>query len=428
VLVDCGLFQGYKLLRERNRGRFPVPPREIDAVLLTHAHLDHSGYVPALVEAGFRGPVLCTPSTLELCRLLLPDSGYLQEEEAAYAKKRGYSRHSDPRPLYTAKQAEDSLERFDTRRFGEEFPIAGGAIRARFVPAGHLLGAAQLRLQLDGLTLHFTGDLGRAADPLMPPPAALAPADYLVCESTYGNRSHPEIDAEDALGGVARRVLGRGGVLMIPAFAVGRVQGLLLYLSRLKADGRIPDVPVFLNSPMAQEATQIYRRHHAEQHIDAEDCERMYSLAQPVRTVEESKALNERKGPMIIISSSGMMTGGRILHHIAAFGGDPRNAILVAGFQAGGTRGAALVGGARRLRMFGRDVDIRAEVVLLEGLSGHADADELIAWLGRCGKAPRKTFVTHGEPEAADILRARIKRELGWSAQVPDHLERVTLD
>jgi metallo-beta-lactamase family protein len=428
ILVDCGLFQGYKLLRERNRAPFPVRPRDIDVVLLTHAHLDHSGYIPALVAAGFRGQVLCTPSTRELCALLLPDSGYLQEEEAAYAKRRGYSRHREPRPLYTAKQAEDSLARFDSRAFAEDFPVAGGAATARFVPAGHLLGASQLRLSIGGRTLHFTGDLGRDSDPLMPAPAPLAPADWLVCESTYGNRQHSDGDAEAELGDAARRVLGRGGVLLIPAFAVGRVQGLLLHLSRLKAAGRIPDVPVFLNSPMALEATRIYRQHHAEQKVGAEDCERMHAIATPVRDVEASKALNERRGPMIIISSSGMMTGGRVLHHLAAFGGDERNGILVAGFQAGGTRGAALVGGSRRLRMFGRDVEIRAEVIVLGGLSGHADADELIAWLQRSGHAPRMTFVTHGEPDAADVLRARIRHELGWAARVPDHLERAALD
>jgi len=426
ALIDCGLFQGYKQLRERNRARFPVPPESIDVVVLTHAHLDHSGFVPALVRQGFRGKVICTAATRELCELLLPDSGYLQEEEAAYARRKRYSKHADPAPLYTRDDAVASLERFVTRNFDTEFDLCPG-MTASFHAAGHLLGAAQIHLRVGERTVHFSGDLGRAADPLMRPPAALRAADILVCESTYGNRSHPRVDAEEELATVIRRIAERGGVLIIPAFAIGRVQGLMLHIARLKQSGKIPPVPLYLNSPMAIEATEIYHRYHAEHHVSDADCRRMYELASFVRSVAESKALNMRSGPMIIVSASGMLTGGRVLHHVAAFGPDPRNAILLSGFQAGGTRGAALVAGARTLRMFGRDVPIEAEVIAMQSLSGHADADEILTWMRSSPRAPRIAYITHGEPDAADVLRARVTRELGWPCRVPEHLEQVAL-
>ncbi|GCA52903.1 ribonuclease [Sinorhizobium sp. KGO-5] len=427
VLIDCGLFQGYKQLRDRNRAAFPVPPETIDTVLLTHAHLDHSGYIPALVRNGFRGKVVCTLATAELCSLLLPDSGHLQEEEARYAKRKGYSKHASPEPLYTLEDAEASLKHIATRDFDTEFEVGNG-IRARFLHAGHLLGAAQISLDVAGTTLHFSGDLGRPQDPLMRPPLPLVEADILVCESTYGNRKHPRIDAEAELAPVIRRVISRGGVIVIPAFAVGRAQGIMLQIARLRQRGDIPAVPVFLNSPMAIDATDIYHRFHDEHHVSVEECRAMYSIATMVRSAEESKALNLRRGPMIIISASGMLTGGRVLHHLQAFGSDARNAILLSGFQAGGTRGAALAGGADHLRMFGHDVPIRAEVVQLESFSGHADADEILDWMKQANRPPKMTYVTHGEPDAADTLRARINREFGWQARVPEHLERIDLE
>ena len=427
VLVDCGLFQGYKQLRERNRAAFPVPPRSIDAVLLTHAHLDHSGYVPALVRDGFRGRVYCTKATRELCGLLLPDSGKLMEEEAKFARKRGYSRHADPTPLYTAEDAETALTHLEAMDFNAEFELAGG-IRASLIPAGHLLGAAQIAIDVAGRRVHFSGDVGRTQDPLLLPPVPLKHADVLVTESTYGNRSHARVDAEAELAAVVRRVAARGGTIIIPAFAVGRAQGVMLHLARLRQRGEIPALPVFLNSPMAIDATSIYHRFHAEHHVSDAECLAMYELATMVRTADESKALNERRNPKIIISASGMLTGGRVLHHLEAFGPDPRNAILLSGYQAGGTRGAALVGGATTLRMFGHEVPIHAEVVQLSSFSGHADADELLAWMRGSDGAPRMTYVTHGEPDAADALRGRIARELRWDARVPEHLERVSLE
>lgn len=427
VLIDCGLFQGYKQLRDRNRAAFPVPPETIDTVLLTHAHLDHSGYIPALVRDGFRGKVICTPATAELCSLLLPDSGHLQEEEARYARRKGFSKHLNPEPLYTLEDAEASLRHIATKDFDTEFEVGRG-IRARFLHAGHLLGAAQISVNVAGRTVHFSGDLGRAQDPLMRPPLPLQDADILVCESTYGNRKHPRIDAEAELAPVIRRVASRGGVIVIPAFAVGRAQGILLQIARLEQRGDIPAVPVFLNSPMAIDATDIYHRFHDEHHVSLEECRAMYSIATLVRSVEESKALNLRRGPMIIVSASGMLTGGRVLHHVQAFGSDARNAILLSGFQAGGTRGAALAAGADHLRMFGQEVPIRAEVVQLQSFSGHADADEILDWMGGASRAPAMTYLTHGEPDSADTLRGRINRELKWEARVPEHLERIDLE
>jgi len=427
ILVDCGLFQGYKQLRERNRAEFPVPPDTIDTVLLTHAHLDHSGYLPALVRNGFRGRVLCTHATRDLCELLLPDSAHLLEEEAKYARKKGYSKHANPTPLYTIEDAQAALQRMAGHEFDADIDLDHG-IRARFHHAGHLLGAAQISLDIGGTIVHFSGDLGRAHDPLMRPPQPLQQADVLVCESTYGNRKHARVDAEAELAPVIRRVAARGGVIIIPAFAIGRAQGVMLHIARLRQRGEIPAVPVFLNSPMAINATDIYHRYHTEHHVTDAECQAMYELATMVRTVDESKALNRRHGPMIIISASGMLTGGRVLHHLEAFAPDSRNAILLSGYQAGGTRGATLVGGADRLRMFGREVPIRAEVVTLQSFSGHADADEILTWMGGASRTPKITYITHGEPDAADTLRGRIQHELGWQARVPEHLERVALD
>jgi metallo-beta-lactamase family protein len=426
ILVDCGLFQGYKVLRERNRAPFHVLPESIDAVVLSHAHLDHSGYVPALVRDGFRGPVYATPGTAELCGVMLPDSGYLLEEEARHAASGHWSSHRIPRPLYTAEDATRSLERFRPIDFDVTREIERG-VEFAFVPAGHILGAAGVRVRVGGRIVHFSGDLGRSSDPLMRPPRPLEPASVLVTESTYGDRLHPQVDPEAMLGEVVRRVAKRNGVVLIPAFAVGRTETILLHLSRLRDRGELPDIPVYLNSPMAIDVAAIYERYPDEHRLEPEEIERMYDLATSVHTVDESKLLNLRGGPMIIISASGMLTGGRILHHLVAYGPDRRNAIVLTGYQAGGTRGSDLLGGARSLRIFGSDVPIRAEVVAMDTLSAHADADELLAWMRAVDEPPDAVYVTHGEPAASDTLRARIKRELHWPAHVPGHLERVRL-
>ncbi|MEO5780274.1 MBL fold metallo-hydrolase RNA specificity domain-containing protein [Arthrobacter oryzae] len=427
VLVDCGLFQGYKRSRERNRAPFPVPPHSIDAVVLTHAHLDHTGYVPALVRDGFGGPVYATAGTTDLCKLLLPDSGYLQEEEARYADHRGSSKHSPPLPLYTAADAVASLNRFKICGFDEPLDLGGG-MELTFFPAGHILGAAQVHIRIGSQSVHFTGDLGRSDDPLMFPPRPLGNVGVLVTESTYGNRKHSTVDPEQQLGEIITRVAKRNGVVLIASFAVGRAETLMLYLSRLRRKHAIPDVPVYLNSPMAIDASDMYQRHPEEHRLPPEDYEGMYKVAKLSRTADDSKLLNLRGGPMVIISASGMLTGGRILHHVSAYGPDPKNAIILSGYQAAGTRGAALATGERDLRIYGDNVPIRAEVIQMESLSAHADADGILAWMRAAGTAPRMTYITHGEQDASDALRCRIKHELGWRARVPEHLEQISLE
>lgn len=426
ILVDCGLFQGYKQLRERNWRPFPVDPSSVDAVVVSHAHLDHTGYLPALVRDGFRGRVHATTGTTELSGLILPDSGRLLEEQAAFRDRHHTSRHSPPLPLYTEEDALAALERFDPHPFKHDVTL--GDMTVRFEPAGHILGAAQvLVLTRDG-RIHFTGDLGRVDDPLMRPPAPLEDTDVLVSESTYGDREHPHVDAAELLGRIVTDVCRRGGVVLLPAFAVGRAETLLLHLSRLRRRGRIPDVPVFLNSPMAVDASEIYARHPEEHRIGPDEFAEMYRLATLVRSVDESKLLNLRGGPAVIVSASGMLEGGRILHHIDAYGGDPRNAIVLTGFQAGGTRGAALQRGERVLRIHGKDVPIRAQVHTLDMLSAHADAGQLLDWMRTARSAPRSVYLTHGEPAAADQLRVRVERVLGWSARVPEYGETITVD
>jgi metallo-beta-lactamase family protein len=358
--------------------------------------------------------------------VLLPDSGHLLEEEASFAKKRGSSKHSDPRPVYTASDAVRSLDSFRSHEFDESINF-GSDIQVTLVPAGHILGAAQVLVNVDGVSMHFTGDLGRMHDPLMRPPRPLEAVDILVAESTYGNRVHPDLDPASELGPVIRRVAKRGGVVVIPAFAVGRSESLLLHLSRLRTRGEIPDIPVFLNSPMAVNVSEMYQRHPDEHRVSADEFASMYGLAKLVRTVDESKLLNLRGGPMIIISASGMLTGGRVLHHVAAYGSDPKNAIILTGYQAGGTRGAALAQGEDHLRIFGRDIPINAEIVQLETLSAHADLQEILQWMRNTPRAPGMTYLTHGEPDAADALRVRIKRELGRNVRVPDQLDSIDL-
>lgn len=426
LLVDCGLFQGYKALRLRNWAPFPVAPDSIDAVILTHAHLDHAGYLPRLIREGFRGPVWCTDATRALCGVLLPDSGRLLEEEASYANRVGSSRHHPALPLYTEREAQLSLERLRAVPFDQPFtPVPG--VRALLRRQGHILGAAAVTLDHGGTRITFSGDIGRPQDPIMPPPAAPAECDWIVCESTYGDRRHPPGTLKEDLQKALVRVLARGGVAVIPAFAVGRAQLLLHLIASLQLEGAIPQVPVYLNSPMAAEVTALYERFPTLHRLDAAALDVMRRTVRPVRTVEESKALNRRKGPMIIVSASGMATGGRVLHHLIEFAPDPRNAILLSGFQAAGTRGAALAAGAKSIRIFGQDVTVNAEVVALSSASAHADADEIIAWLDAMPRRPRAVFLTHGEPDAADALRKRIERDLHWDASVPEYRESVDL-
>jgi metallo-beta-lactamase family protein len=426
ILVDCGLFQGYKPLRLRNWAEFPVDPASIDAVVLTHAHLDHSGYLPRLIRSGFRGRVWCTEATRSLCGILLPDSGRLLEEEAGYANRKGSSKHHPAEPLYSEVDARAALRLLQGVGFEQAFEPAPG-ISATFRMQGHILGAAAVTLEFEGRRLTFSGDLGRPDDPVMLAPAPLADSDWVVVESTYGDRVHPAETLERELLEVLQRVVARNGVVVIPAFAVGRAQMLLHVIAQLQSSGRLPEVPVYLNSPMAASVTGLYRQYPQLHRLDAAALDAMQRTTRIVDSVEASKALNRRKGPMVIVSASGMATGGRVLHHLVAFAPDPRNAIVLCGYQAGGTRGAALAAGNRQLRIFGQDIHVGAEVAQLAAGSAHADAEEILAWLRTAPQPPRKVFVTHGEPDAADALRARIEHELGWPAHFPEYLERVEL-
>ena len=426
ILVDCGLFQGFKQLRLRNWSPFPLAPSTIQAVVLTHAHLDHSGAIPLLAKQGFRGPVFCTAPTRDLCEVLLTDSGSLQERDAEFANRHGFSKHKPALPLYTRKDAEACLPRFRPVRMGEAQRLPGGAT-LRLHPAGHILGAAMADIVLaDGRRVLFSGDLGRSNDPLMPDPERIEGTDWLLVESTYGNRRHPPDDPEDALAEVIRTTAARGGTVVVPAFAVGRTQSLLWHLSRLKAAKRIPDVPVFLDSPMAREATDIFVAHPDAHRLTHGEAKHAFAVARVVNDAEESKSLDNPM-PKLIVSAAGMATGGRVLHHLKAFAPDRRNTILLTGFQAGGTRGAAILAGADAVKIHGAYVPIRAEVRNLEMLSAHADAEEIMAWLRGFRRPPMRTFVTHGEPAAADALRHRIIEELGWDAHVPEQGETVDL-
>lgn len=420
LLVDCGLFQGLKALRLKDREPFPVAPASLDAIALTHAHIDHSGRLPALVRDGFRGDVYCTEATRSLLGVLLPDAGHLQEEEARYRNKTGSTRHHPALPLYTREDAERALAQLRPIRAGAELVVgAKQPLRLRFFPAGHILGAAWLSVDDGERRLVFSGDLGKAEDLLMSPPTPIGRADYVVMESTYGNREHKDGDAAAFLADVVTRTAGRGGTLLVPSFAVGRAQKLLHLIAVLKAEGRIPDVPVFLNSPMAIDVTEIFRAHPEDHRLSEEACRAMCRAAKYVRTVEDSKALNGSPMPKIIIAGSGMATGGRILHHLRAMLPDPRHTVLFAGFQATGTRGEALLAGARQVKIHGHWIDVRAEVTTLDVLSAHADARELVAWLGSCDGRPREVFLVHGEPTALDALRVRVRDALGYEPRIP---------
>lgn len=425
VLVDCGLFQGLKELRQRNWDHLPVELSSLTAVVLTHAHIDHCGYLPLLVKHGYRGKVYCSGATKELCEIVLPDSGRLQEEQAEYANRHEFSKHKPALPLYTQEDAEYCLRFLVPIDFYH--PIQVDEINLRLLPSGHIPGAASIELRDADTCLAFSGDLGRPHDPVMKAPKLPEGADYLVLESTYGNRRHAEEDAKQVLGEVISRTAARGGVVVIPAFAVGRSQMLLHFIRQLMDEQAIPDVPVYLNSPMAVDATRVFYQHHRELRLTQQQCEEACGIARVVESAEESKALNRRKGPMVIIAGSGMATGGRVVHHLKAFAPDPRNTILFAGFQAEGTRGAAMVNGATSIRIHGEEVPVQAEIVALDSLSAHADYIETLDWLKQFGQPPRKVFITHGEFEAAHALARHVEEALGWPTQVPDYMQLVQL-
>lgn len=426
VLVECGLFQGPKWLRQRNWAPLPFDPRAIDAVVLTHAHIDHSGFLPALVRRGFAGRVFCSEGTFDLCKILLPDSAFLQEEDARFANRHGFSKHQPALPLYTREDAHAALQLFCPIKVDTAVEITAG-ISARLRPAGHILGACFARIDVNDVSVTFSGDLGRSNDPILRPPAVADASDYIVCESTYGDEMHPVVDREDELQRVLAPAIARGAVIVIPAFAVGRAQTLLLQIARLKAAKRLQDVPVFLDSPMAIDASALYHRYMHGHRLDDAECRMMCRAPLLVNTAEQSKALDKRQGPIIILSASGMATGGRVVHHLKRFLPMSNNLVVLAGFQAPGTRGASLAAGASHLRIHGENIPVRAQVVQLKSASSHADAKELLHWLAGFPSVPRKVFITHGEPSASEALRQRVQSELGWSASVPAHTDRVQL-
>lgn len=426
ILIDCGLFQGLKELRLKNWDRFPLDPKSIDAVILTHAHIDHSGYIPRLVKEGFRGKIYCTPATLALCRILLPDAGHIQEEEAEYLGRKKLSKHASPLPLFTEEEAEKSLEYFSPQDFGHDFEVVP-EVNVRFQYAGHILGAASAIIRAGVSTLAFSGDIGRLNDPIFKEPESLPQVDYLVVESTYGNRIHESSDLLKDLEVIVNDALKDNGVILIPAFAVGRTQSLMYFLSVLKKAKRIPNIPMFLNSPMATNVSHLYHEFRRLHKLNEEECDEMCQVVHYVKSVEESKALNERKGPMIIISASGMLTGGRILHHLKAFASDPKNTIVLSGFQAAGTRGRAIQDGAREIKIHREFVPILAKVKMLENLSAHGDYAEIIQWLAKSNVHPKKVFITHGEKESAGAMKTHIIEKFGWDCEVPSQDQEFVL-
>ncbi len=434
VLVDCGMFQGAKAIRSRNWDPFPEDPATIDAVVCTHAHLDHVGYLPALVRDGFAGPIHSTHRTAQLARIVLSDSARLQEEEAAWANKAGWSRHRPALPLYTVDDAETALGRFSPLPLDRAREVAPG-VTVTLRAAGHILGSATVELGLadTGRRVLVTGDLGRPGHPLLRPPASRPDVDVVLVESTYGDRSHDGgDDGVELLADVVTETASRGGTVLIPAFAVDRTEVVLHALGRLVAEGRVPRLPIHADSPMALAVLDVYRAAL----VDGDDELRSgVSVADltaagelhEARSRDESKALAQLQYPSILLSASGMATGGRVLHHLSRLLPDPRNAVVFAGFQAAGTRGERLTSGADAIRIFGADVPVRARIAHAGSFSVHADGDEILDWLGRGAGTPDHVHVVHGEPRASARLAERIGDELGWHASVPDHLDVAPL-
>jgi metallo-beta-lactamase family protein len=443
ALIDCGMFQGPKEWRERNWQDTPIPARQIDAVVLTHAHLDHCGWIPRLVKGGFRGPIYATPATIDLCGILLPDSGHLQEEDAAFYNKFKKSKHDPALPLYTLAEAQASLQYFRAVQFEETRQLCP-EMSFRFVRAAHILGSSMVELTLivngQAHRLLFTGDIGRVRDRSIAPgkvvrsgPTEGETADVLVMESTYGNRQHPTVDPRPELASLIRRTVERGGSVIVPAFAVERTQKFLFMLKELMQSQQLPPIPVFCDSPMAIKAVEIFMKHTEEY---SEDTRRLISqhgspLEWPgftfASTAEQSKTINGVKTPSIIVSSSGMVTGGRILHHLAQRLPDPKNTVIFIGFQAPGTRGFTIKSGASEVKIFGDVVPIRAQVTALEQFSDHADTPELLQWLRTFPTKPPATYLVHGEPAASSQLRNTITKELGWNVQVAQWMQKVEI-
>ncbi len=431
VLVDCGLFQGLKELRLRNWDRFPVDPASIDAVLLTHAHIDHSGYLPKLTREGFKGPIYATPGTIELLRIMLPDSAHLQQEEAEFANRHGYSKHKPALPLYTLADAMDALGQVRYVNYGQTVSL--GSITARYSPAGHLLGSATIEVAADGRKVLFSGDLGRYNIEVSHDPQRPGDEHAIVVESTYGNRGHQDVDVEKELTRIVKETVSRRGILLIPAFAVGRSQILLYYFHKLECRGDIPRLPTFVDSPMAVDATALYVQHADDPNVkmklggDHDPGPLRCFETHFVRTREESKELNGRTEPCIIISASGMATGGRVLHHLRRLLPDKRNTVLLVGYQSVGTRGRLLQDGADTVKMLGEQVSVRAKIENISAFSAHGDADDLVQWIRSAPRPPSTVFLVHGEPAAQEALAERLRKETPSDIKIPAHLQTFEL-
>jgi metallo-beta-lactamase family protein len=437
LLVDCGLFEGSKELKQRNWDKLPIDPAAIDWVLLTHAHIDHTGYLPRLTRNGYHGPIYANAATHELCALLLPDSAHIQEEDAEYAAKKGYSAHKPPLPLYTVEESQATLNQFRLIPRADNFRISP-QFSVRPHDAGHILGSSWLELTITEngkqTLVVFSGDVGRYDQPILKDPESPTGADFLLCESTYGDRDHPAGSVEDELADIVNRTAKRGGAVVIPSFAVGRTQTLMYYLRDLEEKQRIPHLPVYVDSPMAINVTGLYMSHHEDHDADFTkqettgnhdplNCHEVHMT----RTVEDSKKINDVVSPCIIISASGMITGGRIKHHLAKRLPDSRSTVLLVGYQAEGSGGRALLDGAKYLRIHNEQIPVRAQVIEIGQLSAHAGRSELLRWLSGFQAPPRQTFLVHGEPVALESLRDAIAAQYHWPVTIPDYLQTIEL-
>ena len=437
-MVDCGMFQGAKRLRLLNWSPLPLNPASVSDIFVTHAHIDHMGMIPVFVKEGFAGSVWATPATVELCEINLHDAARLQEEDANFANKKGFSKHAPALPLFTTADVERSLARFKPLPYDRNLALDGRG-NIMFRNAGHVLGSAMVQAEISGrrgaLRVLFSGDLGRANSIILEDPERIDQSDYLILESTYGDRIHPAEETSEEVAGIIRNTAARGGSLVVPAFALGRTQQLLYIIRELKARKTIPDLPIYLDSPMAVEITEVFCRHIEEFNDEARalfretgQCPVLCPNLHIVRTPEESKKINDLRFPSVIISGSGMATGGRVLHHLKNRLPDPRNTVLFIGFQTAGTRGQLLKGGAREIKIHGEMIPVRARILSMESFSRHADAGEILRWLGAFKRPPRMTFVVHGEPASSTALAERIGKTLGWKTHIPEYLETAQLD
>lgn len=426
ILIDCGLFQGYKELRLRNWSTLPIDPKKIDAVILTHAHIDHSGYLPLLMKNGYKGPIYATQGTKDLCSIMLPDSGHIQEEDAYQANKYHYSKHTPALPLYTKLEAEKVLQQFVTIDYQSPFKVDQNC-QFSFFPAGHILGASIVEIIVCNKKIIFSGDLGRRNDPIIVEPTQIEQADYIIIESTYGNRLHEKTSPYNELKNIILDTAKHGGTLIIPAFTVGRTQTILYYIHQLKLKNAIPNIPVFVDSPMATKVTHLLEQYVGEHRLSKKECLKVSQTATYISTVEESKQIDNYSMPIIIISASGMATGGRVLHHLKIFAPDPKNTILFTGYQAGGTRGARMLNGEPEIKIHGKMIPVNAKIKNLNNISAHADYEETLYWLSHFKEKPKTTFITHGEPDSAISLKEKIENQLHWHCIIPKYCQAIDL-